>query len=224
MQKNYDQPYIIEPKLPATASIIWLHGLGADGYDFVDLVPHLQFKHKASTRFIFPHADIQPVTINNNQPCRAWYDILSLSNMNREDINGVKQAQATLNELIHTQIQMGVTANNIILAGFSQGAAVALYTGLRFEQSLAGIIALSSYLPAADSFKEETYRSNQHTPILQIHGDHDPVLPLALAQHTMQTLQQKNYSVQWQTYPMAHQICAEEVTLIGHWLDTALAR
>ncbi|MCH9644547.1 MAG: dienelactone hydrolase family protein [Gammaproteobacteria bacterium] len=221
-EEKYNQPHIIEPKESATAAVIWLHGLGADGYDFADLVPQLDFARRDQTRFIFPHAGMRPVTINGNMPCRAWFDILSLSSIDKEDGAGVELAQQTLLQLIADQEQAGIASERIVLAGFSQGGAVALYTGLRFDKPLAGILALSTYMPLIDTFKGENYPTNKNVPILQVHGEYDDLLPIQLAEHTEERLKKQDYSVEWKTYPIGHQVCIEEIHAVSDWLDRVL--
>jgi phospholipase/carboxylesterase len=221
--EKYDHPHIIEPNLPATAAVIWLHGLGADGFDFATLAPQLNFTQKDQTRFVFPHAPVRPVTINGNMPCRAWYDILSLSKLDQEDHKGIEMAEQSLLQLIDEQRTYGIHANRIILAGFSQGAAIALYTGLRYQQALAGILALSSYLPLSDTFNSENFPNNRNTPILQIHGEQDTVLPIQLAERTVNQLKEQGHPIEWQMYPMAHEVCLEEIHLISHWLNKVLS-
>ncbi len=213
----------IEPKQPATASIIWLHGLGADGHDFVDIVPQLNLD--LPLRFIFPHAPVRPITLNNNMEMRAWFDVHNLGETTiaskgesiTKDEAGVKQSQQFVEELIDHEINQGIPSNKIILAGFSQGGSIALYTGLHFAKPLAGILALSTCLPSASELA--SYDStNAKTPIMIAHGVHDPVIPLALAEHTYQLLKDLKFPVSFHEYPMEHAVCPQEINDISQWI------
>lgn len=214
-----DDSLIIEPSKPATASIIWLHGLGADGNDFKDIVPQLKLP---SVRFIFPHAPIRPVTINAHMPCRAWYDILSLSSFEHEDRDGIEASQKLTNALIAEENAKGITADKIVLAGFSQGGAMALHSGLHYPEKLAGILALSTYLPLAQDLDPEQNEANHNTPILQIHGSFDDILPLPIGKLSRKVLKSLGYPVTFQEYPMGHQLCVDEIRLISEWLQQQL--
>jgi len=209
---------------PAQArySIIWLHGLGADGHDFEPIVPDLHFKHKSETRFVFPHAPSQPVTLNNGYVMPAWYDLFGLTADAREDEVGIRQAEQRIQNLIAHEIEQGVQAEHIILAGFSQGGAIALHTGLRYPQKLAGILALSTYLPIHDKLEKEANAANRHTPIFMAHGSYDPVVPIALAELSREQLIKLDYKVDWRTYPMEHGVLPDEIDDISHWFDQLL--
>lgn len=209
---------IIEPEQTATHSIIWLHGLGADGNDFVPIAPELQIPANRPTRFIFPHAPVRPITINGGMPLRAWYDIKDLQNRSLEDRDGVVQSHSQVTQLINAELEKGIASNNIVLAGFSQGAAMALYSGLRFNQSLGGIIALSGYLPLAESLLTEKSTSNQNISLFLAHGTHDDVVPLQFNQMTRDFLNTLGYKPKWHEYPMGHQVCAQEIADISAWL------
>ena len=209
----------ILPTKSAAGSVIWLHGLGADGHDFADIIPKLSLPKDLHLRFIFPHAPIRPITLNSGMCMRAWYDIYSLSDLSREDKEGIAQAQRSINQLIEEEISKGVLSNHIVLAGFSQGGAMALHTGLRYLKSLAGIIALSTYLPLADQVAVEASVVNKKIPIFIAHGNSDPILPLTLGKQTFQLLNQLGYPVEWQDYTMGHQLCYEEIKAIGKWLS-----
>ena len=206
---------------PAQArySIIWLHGLGADGHDFEPIVPDLQFKHKDQTRFIFPHAPSQPVTLNNGYVMPAWFDLLAISADAQQDEAGIRRAQGWITDLIAHERQQGVPAEHIILAGFSQGGALALHTGLRYPQKLAGILALSTYLPLHDKLEKEVSAANKHTPIFMAHGSYDPVVPIALAELSREQLIKLDYKVEWRTYPMEHGVLPDEIDDISRWFD-----
>lgn len=200
------------------ACIIWLHGLGADGYDFAGIVSELQLPPHVRWRFIFPHAPLRPVTINGGADMRAWYDIFNLSDLSHEDKVGIIQSQALIIELIEQQRQNGISSQRIILAGFSQGGALALYCGLRYPERLGGILALSTYLPLLSALKTEAAPDNQATSIMQSHGHFDKVLPYALGEHTYHALLTLGYPITWHAYPMAHQVCAQEIIDINQWL------
>ncbi len=219
-QKLRLESLVIEPKSPkkVDACIIWLHGLGADGHDFKDIATQLRLPDSLGIRFILPHAPIRPVTLNRGMLMRAWYDIYDLDKHAREDQTGIQNSQSALELIIQEQIESGIPAHKIILSGFSQGGALALYTGLRFGQPLAGIIGLSTYLPLANTLAIEKNPNNQTTPILLTHGIYDEILPLELAQSSKEYLQQAGCSVQWVTYNMGHQLCLEEIVDIREWI------
>jgi phospholipase/carboxylesterase len=204
-----------DSKTAAIGSVIWLHGLGADGHDFADIVPQLHLPENLPIRFIFPHAPIRPITINANMRMRAWYDIYSLEDLTQEDEAGILQTEKSINELIRAEIDNGIPSNRIILAGFSQGGAMALFAGLRYPQPLAGILALSTYLPLAN---QPLQTANRNIPIFMAHGRFDPVLPMSLGQQTYMLLKKLNYPIEWHEYPMEHQVCAEEIAAISQWL------
>jgi phospholipase/carboxylesterase len=197
-------------------SIVWLHGLGADGHDFVPIVPAL--KLPAAARFVFPHAPRRPVTVNQGMTMRAWYDILAFDRLSAEDARGIRASQAAVGALIDAERARGFAAGQIVLAGFSQGAAIALHAGLRYEHTLAGIMALSGYLPLGATLAAERAAANAATPIFMAHGSYDPVLPEALAVESLRILEQHGYAVDWHSYPMAHMVSAEEIDDISRWL------
>ena len=209
---------------PAQArySIIWLHGLGADGHDFEPIVPDLNFKHKNQTRFVFPHAPSQPVTLNNGYVMPAWYDLVGISADAPEDEAGIRRTEALIKDLIAHEQQQGVASEHIILAGFSQGGAIALHTGLRYPQKLAGILALSTYLPLHDKLEQEASITNKHTPIFMAHGSYDPVVPLTLAEFSREQLIKLDYQVEWRTYPMEHGVLPDEIDDISRWFNQLL--
>lgn len=210
----------IETARNPSASIIWLHGLGADGNDFAPIVPALKLP-RAAIRFIFPHAPVQPVTINGGMRMRAWYDITDGA-IRREDESGVRASQTLIEALIAREKERGTAANRLVLAGFSQGGAIALQTGLRHSERVAGIMALSTYLPIADKFAAEASKANRDAPIFMAHGSHDPVIPLARAEQSRGLLQSLGYNVEWREYPMPHSVCPEEVSDISAWLVKVL--
>ncbi len=204
---------------PVEAAVIWLHGLGADGHDFEPIVPELGLPAAPRVRFVFPHASVQPVTINGGVRMRAWYDI---TNDGRQDAAGIRASQQRVEALIERETGRSVAPQRIILAGFSQGGAIALHTGLRHADRLAGILALSTYLPLGDTLAAEAHPSNRDVPILMAHGAHDPLIPLTRAAASRDALRGLGYSVEWHEYPMPHSVCAEEIRDIGAWLARVL--
>jgi phospholipase/carboxylesterase len=208
---------------PADASVIWMHGLGADGHDFVPLIPELGLPAEAAIRFIFPHARVRPVSINGGMSMRAWYDIRGISRDVDEDEAGLRESAASVERLIRREREDGVAAARILLAGFSQGGAMALYTALRHAERLGGIIALSTYLPARAQLAAEAAAANRDVPILMCHGTGDPVVPYDFGRQSRDALLGLGYAVEWKSYPMAHQLCAEEIGVIAAWLRARLA-
>jgi phospholipase/carboxylesterase len=203
-------------------SVIWLHGLGADGHDFEPIVPELRLPSELPLRFVFPHAAVRPVTINNGMSMRAWYDILSLDRDGPADDAGVRESAKVVEQLIAREQDRGIASDKIVVAGFSQGGAVALHVALRSRQKLAGLMALSSYLPMSHAFEEEVVHSagSGHTdlPIFMAHGSLDPLLPMALGRDSADLLLKHGFNVEWHDYKMAHSVCAEEIDDIRHWL------
>ena len=215
----------IETAPHPTASVIWLHGLGADGNDFAPMVPELGLRDLPGIRFIFPHAPMMPVTINNGYVMRAWYDVTpgDLEGRQRQvDENGVRASQAAIGNLIAHENQRGIAARDIVIAGFSQGGAIALQTGLRHRERLAGVMALSAYLPLADTLPAEAAAQNQDVPIFYAHGTYDPMIPFAMATASRDRLGALGYPVEWHEYPMQHSVCPEEIADISKWLCTVL--
>ena len=199
------------------ASIIWLHGLGADGRDFEPIVPELRLPAALQLRFIFPHAPVRPVTINQRMRMRAWYDIFQLGG-GPEDGEGIRASQQLVENLIASENSKGIPSRRIVLAGFSQGGAIALQTALRYRERLAGILALSTYLPLSASLESEASKANRDLPIFMAHGLYDDVIPLARAERSRKMLAELGYGVEWRTYPMAHSVCAEEIGDIARFL------
>jgi phospholipase/carboxylesterase len=202
-------------------TVIWMHGLGADGWDFVPIVRELPLPEGLALRFIFPHAPMRPVTINNGMTMRAWYDIAQMDLARVPDEGGIRESQALVEQLLASEKARGVDASRIVLAGFSQGGVIALQTGLRHAEKIGGIVALSTYLALVDSLDKEGAAANKRTPILMIHGTQDPVIPVQLADASQQALVARGYDLEWQTYPMPHAVCAEEVEAVGGFLATA---
>lgn len=212
----------IETAPNPTHAVIWLHGLGADGNDFAPIVPELKLGDAPAVRFVFPHAPVQPVTINGGMAMRAWYDIRNADLAQREDAQGILQSQQAVQALIQRENQRGVAFSNMVLAGFSQGCAMTLQTGLRLPEKLAGLVALSGYLPLAEALQAERSAANQDTPIFMAHGTQDPVVPLQRAQRSYQVLQELGYPASWKTYPMPHSVCLEEINDIAAFLKKVL--
>ncbi len=212
----------LEPDGAADASVIWLHGLGADGNDFVPIVPHLGLDPAARVRFVFPHAPAIPVTINGGFVMPAWYDILEMNLGRRVDADGVLRSTAAVTDLIAREHTRGVPSERIVLAGFSQGGAIALHAALRHEEPLAGVLALSTYLVRDDTLEAERHAINDSTPIFQAHGTHDPVVPLKAGQQARDRLTALGYEVSWHDYPMQHEVCMEEIAAIGAFLGSRL--
>ncbi len=224
LQQEFDDRVILEPAagIAPDASVIWLHGLGADGHDFVPLVPELDLPESCTPRFVFPHAPIRPVTLNNGMRMRAWYDILGLSAASAEDEPGIRESAQLVERQIRRERAAGIPASRIVIAGFSQGGAIALHTALRYTEPLAGVLALSTYLPLRAAANEAS-SANRRIPILMCHGIYDPVLPLEGAERSRDLLRAAGYTVEWKQYPMQHQVCAQETVDIAEWLGRVLA-
>ena len=205
-----------------TAAVIWLHGLGADGHDFEPIVPELNLPDAPAVRFVFPHAPMQAVTINGGAVMRAWYDVYNLEGARREDDAGVRASQVRVEALMARERTRGVPAARIVLAGFSQGGAIALQTGLRYPERLAGIMALSTYLPLASTLAAEASPANRGLPIFMAHGLHDPLIPIERAMLSRDALGKAGYDVEWHEYPMAHAVCYEEIQHVAAWLRRLL--
>ncbi len=206
---------------PVDRAVIWLHGLGASGHDFEPVVPQLGLNNDMAVRFIFPHAPQIPVTINGGMVMPAWYDILEMSLERKIDVSQIERSAQQIRDLIQREIERGVEANNIVIAGFSQGGAVAYHVALGYPQRLAGLMTLSTYLATNDSLNYSDI--NKNLPILIEHGVQDPVVPVVLGQQAQQLLTDKGYQVEYNTYPMAHQVCMPQIQNIGKWLNKVLA-
>jgi phospholipase/carboxylesterase len=213
----------IETAPNPTVSVIWLHGLGADGSDFVPIVRELDLTGLPGIRFVFPHAPTMPVTINNGYVMRAWYDILTADLPKREDEAGLRASQASVEKLIAQEKARGIPANRIILAGFSQGCAMTIQTGLRHPEKLAGFLCLSGYVPLANLVAAERSPANQDTPIFMAHGRGDSVIQFHRAEQSRDLLKSLGYSIEWHEYMMQHSVCEEEIVDIGVWLKHVLA-
>ena len=217
-----EENVVLEPATTADAAVIWLHGLGADGYDFVPIVDELRLPPTLAVRFIFPHARPRPVTINNGFVMRAWYDITGLGPDRKEDDAGIRESAGVVNGYIEQQNARGVATERIVIAGFSQGGAIALQASLRYPERLGGVMALSTYLPLRQTLATEAAPANRDVPILMCHGLRDQMVPATLGQASRDLLQSLGYQVEWQAYPMEHQVCMEEVLDISKWLQARL--
>ncbi|WP_326535600.1 alpha/beta hydrolase [Pseudorhodoferax sp.] len=212
----------IETAPAPTAAVIWLHGLGASGDDFAAIVPELDLAGCAPIRFVFPHAPVMPVTINNGFEMPAWYDIFAPDLVRREDAEGIARSVLAIEALLAREVARGIPARRIVLAGFSQGCAMTLHAGLRHPERLAGLVALSGYLPLADSLAAERHPANFGTPIFMAHGTADPVVVLPRAQEARTVLQEFGYQVEWHTYPMPHSVHPDEIADISAFLRQVL--
>lgn len=212
----------LEPAAPAVATVVWLHGLGADGRDFVPIVEELRLPDSVPVRFVFPHAPFRPVTVNAGYVMRAWYDIKSFTPEGRADVAGLAESVARVKGYLRAENERGVPSSRTVLAGFSQGGAVALTAGLRRPERLAGLLALSTYLPFPERLAAERSTANADLPILMCHGRLDPVVHLTMGMEARDVLRAHGYTVDWHDYPMQHEVCAAEVAEIGRWLSGVL--
>lgn len=215
MQMNLPSE-IVETSQPVKNTVIWLHGLGADGHDFLPIVDRLNIPH---TRFIFPHAPHRPISMNNGYEMRAWYDLYGLTAQEKQDEAGMRAMQTTINTLINQEKSKGIPASNIVLAGFSQGGAMALFTALRFPEKLAGILALSTYVPLKQNLPSEASIENASTPIFMAHGSFDSIITLETCKTSLDLLTDLSYPVQWHEYSMAHSVCEDEIEDINTFLN-----
>jgi len=213
----------IEPPGTAEASVIWLHGLGASGHDFEGIVPLLPLPSSHGVRFVFPHAPAIPVTLNQGMIMRAWYDISEINLRRGHDLEGVRRSCKLVRRLIEREVERGIEASRIVLAGFSQGGAIALHLGLRHPHALAGIMGLSTYLVEEESLAEEAADANRTTSIFLAHGSFDPMVPFEKGERARDRLQEMGYPVEWHSYPMQHEVCPAEIDDIGAWLEGVLA-
>jgi phospholipase/carboxylesterase len=211
----------IETGLHPDAAVIWLHGLGADGHDFEPIVPELRLPPALSLRFVFPHAPVRPVTLNQGMRMRAWYDIAQLGG-GAEDDAGIRASQGAVEGLVEAQKKLGIKPGRIVLAGFSQGGAIALQTALRHPERLAGVLALSTYLPLNAKVKAEMSEANRDVPIFMAHGSYDDIIPLARAEQSRKILEALGCKLEWRTYPMPHSVCAQEIADLSAFLQKVL--
>jgi phospholipase/carboxylesterase len=217
----------VETGAKPVGSVIWLHGLGADGHDFEPVVPELRLPDSLPLRFVFPHAPVRPVTVNGGMEMRAWYDIISLDKEGPADDAGIRESSALLDELIEQEQQRGTSSSKIVVAGFSQGGAIALHNVLRSSSKFGGLLALSTYLPLMDMIESEVVERSgtvdNSLPVFMGHGTFDPMVPYAGGRASADVLEKLGYKVEWHEYPMAHAVCPEEITDISNWLQTVYA-
>ncbi len=214
---------VIPPKSAHKSTVIWLHGLGDSGNGFAPIAPELNLPEDLGIKFIFPHAPVIPVTINNGMEMRAWYDIRSLDMETRADIEGVKQSASLIESIILKEIEGGIPSENIMLVGFSQGGVIALHLGTRFDKKLAGIVALSTYMSEVRELQHEKSKENQRTPILMCHGQQDEVVPMLMGKTAYTALKKNDYDVVWKEYIMQHNVCMPEIKDISKFLQAHLA-
>ncbi len=207
---------------PAAASVIWMHGLGADGRDFEPLVPQLRLPKRLSVRFVFPQAPVRPVTVNAGYRMRAWYDILGFAANAPEDAAGIAESTRRIHALLDRERDAGVEPSRIVVAGFSQGGAVALHAALRYRERLGGLLALSTYLPLRERLTRESSIENRDLPILMCHGRFDPVLPLQFGEWSRDALRAAGFRVEWIAYPMQHELCMPQIADLAAWLAARL--
>ena len=212
-----------EPEGPARSSVIWLHGLGADGHDFESSVPELRLGDELGVRYVFPLAPERPVTIFEGDVVRAWYDILGMDIRRDEDEEGLRTSEAQVRALVEREVNRGVSEEKIVLAGFSQGGAIALQAGVRHPRRLAGIMALSTYLPLPEKLEAEAGPANRDCPVFMAHGTQDPVVPFEGGQLSKEALEAQGYEVEWREYPMPHSVCMEEIADAATWLTRVLS-
>lgn len=207
-------------------SVIWLHGLGADGHDFEPIVPELGLADDGGLRFVFPHAPLRAVTINAGMTMRAWYDVVSLDRDGPQDEEGIRESSGMLELLIEREHDRGIARENIVVAGFSQGGAIAIHTVLRYAHRLAGLMGLSTWLPLANRFRDDVVNLDngqpRDLPVFMAHGTYDPMLPIALGREARDAIGAAGYQVEWHEYPMAHAVCAAEIADISAWLKSCL--
>lgn len=209
----------VNPSQPHSAVVIWLHGLGDSGNGFAPIVPELKIPDALPIRFVFPHAPVRPITVNNNMEMRAWYDIASLDFNHRADRVGVEESAKQVEALIDAEIANGTPSERIVLAGFSQGGVIALHLGTRINKKLAGLMALSTYMCEPETLASEASDANKSTPILMAHGQQDNVVPVFMGNAAYKVLEENGYPVTWQDYPMQHSVCLEEINHISAWLQ-----
>ena len=212
----------LEPSTAADAAVVWMHGLGADGHDFESLVPELQLPSSLAVRFVFPHAPVRPVTINGGHRMRAWYDVAGFDRRAVQDERGIRESAEGIGALVKRERERGIAGSRILVAGFSQGGAMALFTALRWPERLGAIVALSTYLPLAESLQDEISPANKGVPVFMAHGQFDPILPQSLGETSRDALQSLGCPVDWHSYPMPHSLCLEEIADLRRFLLTVL--
>ena len=214
----------LEPRAPADAAVVWMHGLGADAHDFEALVPELRLEPEVPVRFVFPNAPVRPVTINGGQRMRAWFDVSGFDRRAPQDERGIRESHAAVAALVARERDRGIAAARILVAGFSQGGALALFSGLRFPERLGGVVALSTFLPLAETLPAEAHPANAGLPVFMAHGRFDPIVPLALGEASRDALSGQGFAVEWHSYPMPHSVSAEEVAHLRRFLLSVLGR
>jgi phospholipase/carboxylesterase len=222
-RRETEHEVVLTPAATPVGTVIVLHGLGADGWDFVPVVDELRLPDALPLRFVFPHAPVRPVTVNNGYQMRAWYDIREFSITGREDLDGITDATDRVQRYVERERDHGIAPAQVVLAGFSQGGAVALHAGLRSRERLAGIVALSTYLPFKTRLQAEVSQTNRDLPILMCHGSADPVVSVELGQMSRDTLKDHGYEVEWHAYPMGHEVCLPEIQQVSRWLQALYA-
>ena len=222
--RELDPPVVIESSRAAAAAVVWLHGLGADGHDFEPVAAEFGRSGLDDIRYVFPHAPVRPITVNGGMKMRAWYDIAGSELDRGTDEEGVRESAAIARALVDEQIASGIPARRVVLAGFSQGGAIALFAGLRLPYRIAGILALSTYLPAEGSLAAQAHSANSDVPIFLAHGSHDPLISLALSERSRAVMANLGYTVETHTYPIPHSVCPEEIRDIANWLSRVLPR
>jgi phospholipase/carboxylesterase len=218
-----ERDVVLSPATAPSASVLVLHGLGADGWDFVPIVQELHLPDSLPVRFVFPHAPVRPITVNNGYEMRGWYDIRDFSITGREDVEGMTESADRISGYVRREGELGVPPERVVLAGFSQGGAVALHTGLRYPERLGGIVALSTYLPFRSRVEAEISQTNRDVPILMCHGRHDSVVSYELGETSRDVLRDHGYEVEWHAFPFAHEVSLDEITLVAEWLRKTLA-
>lgn len=213
----------VEPSSPARSTVLWLHGLGADGHDFESIVPVLPLPHDHGIRFVFPHAPAIPVSVNQGMVMPAWYDIADIGLRSRHDIEGIRRSCRRIEDLMEREERRGIPSSRIVLAGFSQGGAIALHLGLRFPRPLAGIMALSTYLVEEEFVEEQRTGGGSSVPVFLAHGRFDPVVPFDRGEDARKRLEEWGYPVEWHSYPMQHEVAPQEILDIGRWLSKVLS-
>lgn len=223
VQHETDRDITLSPATPATATVVVLHGLGADGWDFVPVARELHLPDALPVRFVFPHAPVRPITVNNGYEMRGWYDIRDFSITGREDIEGMTESADRIGAYVRREAELGVRADRVVLAGFSQGGAVALHAALRHPERLAGVVALSTYLPFRSRIAAEVSQTNRDVPILMCHGRADSVVSYELGETSRDVLREHGYEVDWHAFPFGHEVSLEEIEVVSQWLVRTLA-